>query len=70
MPGGGYVRIVVDREGYEIARWLRIAAGRCSCYSIGCPAMDVITKRRPSMRSAQHNPRTRRDVIKLDRIAS
>jgi acetyl esterase/lipase len=22
MPGGGYVRIVVDREGYEIARWL------------------------------------------------
>jgi acetyl esterase/lipase len=22
MPGGGYARIVVDREGYEIARWL------------------------------------------------
>ena len=22
MPGGSYVRIVVDREGYEIARWL------------------------------------------------
>ncbi len=22
LPGGGYVRLVVDREGYEIARWL------------------------------------------------
>ncbi|KQM64960.1 dienelactone hydrolase [Sphingomonas sp. Leaf17] len=22
MPGGGYVRIVIDKEGYEIARWL------------------------------------------------
>ncbi len=22
MPGGGYSRIVVDREGYELARWL------------------------------------------------
>lgn len=22
MPGGGYVRIVVDHEGYELARWL------------------------------------------------
>jgi len=22
MPGGGYARIVVDKEGYEVARWL------------------------------------------------
>ncbi|HVJ01271.1 MAG TPA: alpha/beta hydrolase [Sphingomonas sp.] len=22
MPGGGYVRVVIDREGYELARWL------------------------------------------------
>lgn len=22
MPGGGYVRVVVDKEGYEMARWL------------------------------------------------
>jgi acetyl esterase/lipase len=21
-PGGGYVRVVVDKEGYELARWL------------------------------------------------
>jgi len=22
MPGGGYARVVIDREGYELARWL------------------------------------------------
>ena len=28
-PGGGYVRVVIDREGYEMARWLAARGFTC-----------------------------------------
>ena len=36
MPGGGYRRIVVDREGYELARWLSDRGITCSSCSTVC----------------------------------
>jgi hypothetical protein len=37
-PGGGYRWIVVDKEGYEIGRWLAARGLPPSCCSIACRA--------------------------------
>lgn len=60
-PGGGYVRVVIDREGYEMARWLAARGFTCFVLFYRLPGEGWATGPDTALIDAQRSIRLIRD---------